>query len=152
MSSVIGSFSGAMTSYQQGKEQKKTAYRQATYLERQGRLATEKAEEEKTQRSKELAQLYGTQKARYSASGVTQLEGSPQEVIKKSMEEGNLELERIRYWGEQAARSYQIMAYETRKAGRLAKKAGTMGAIGGVVQGVAGIGTSILGGSGMGGM
>jgi hypothetical protein len=148
MSSAIGSFSGAVTSYKQGQEAKKTAYRQATYYERAGRLETQKAEEEKTQRSKELNQLYGSQRARYSASGVTQHEGSPQEVIKRSMEEGALELQSIRNWGAEAARSYQIMAYESRKAGRLAKKAGDMGAIGQGIQGVASaysFGSSILG-------
>lgn len=147
MSSVIGSFSGAVTSYQQGKETKKTAYRQATYYEREGRLATQKAEEARTQRSKELDQLYGSQRARYSASGITQHEGSPQEVMKKSMEEGNAELERIRYWGEQAAISYRTMAYETRKAGRLAKKAGTMAAWGQGMQGAASLAGGIYGGS-----
>jgi hypothetical protein len=149
MSGAIGSFGGAVTSWKMGAEQKKIAYRQATYYERQGKLATQKAEEERTQRSKELDQLYGSQRARYSASGVTQYEGSPQEVIKKSMEEGNAELDCIRYWGERAAESYRIMAWESRKAGRLAKHAGEMAAWGQAAQGVAGIGSSafsILGG------
>lgn len=136
MSSAIGSFSGAMTSYQQGKAQKETLYRQGDYYVRQGQLTMKKAEEERTQRSKELNMLYGSQRARYSASGVTHEEGSPQEVIKKSMEEGNAELERIRYWGKEAQKSYNIMAYESYKAGRLAKKAGDMGAIAGVMQGI----------------
>jgi hypothetical protein len=64
------------------------------------------------------------------------------------MEEGALELQSIRNWGAEAARSYQIMAYESRKAGRLAKKAGDMGAIGQGIQGVASaysFGSSILG-------
>jgi hypothetical protein len=145
MSSAIGSFSGAMTSYKQGVAQKETLYRQGSYYERQGKLALEKAEEERTQRSKELDVLYGTQRARYSASGVTQKEGSPQEVMRKSMEEGNLELARIRYWGEKAKESYNIMAYESYRAGRLAKQAGTMAAIGQTVQGVASIAQSVSG-------
>lgn len=138
LGNVLGSASSGMTSYMKGKEDKATAYRQATYYERQGRLVTQKAEEERTQRSKELEQLYGFQRAKYSASGVTQKEGSPQEVIRKSMEEGNLELERIRYWGQQAAESYAITAYESRKAGRLAQKAGGYAALGSLFSGIAG--------------
>lgn len=173
MSSVIGSFSGAVTSWKMGAEQKKTAYRQATYYERQGRLTTEKAEQEATAREgemgedlsqtgKALEKFYGTQRAKYSSSGITRMEGSPQEVMKASMKEGDEELQRIKYWGEteaaqirywgsEAAKSYGIMAYETRKAGRLAQKAGQMAAWGGVAQGVGGIASYATGGSILGG-
>lgn len=146
MGSSVSSFSGAVTSYKQGKETKATMYRQAGYYERAGKLALEKAEEERTQRSKELESFYGTQRARISSSGITQFEGSPQEVLKKNEAEGNLELARIRYWGEQQYETFYTMAREARKAGRLAKRAGDMGAISGAMGGTFGIVGSIIGG------
>jgi hypothetical protein len=95
-----------------------------------------------------------------TSCGITRMEGSPQEVMKESMKEGSEELDRIKYWGETEAaqmrywgqkawESYSIQAYESRKAGRLAKKAGQMAAYGQAAQGIAGIASMAY--SGMGG-
>ncbi len=126
---IVGSFSGAVTSWKMGAEQKKIAYRMADYEET-------RRQQQEVKQIETLRSAKSTQRAAYGASGVRR-EGSPIEVELETQRLGERAIEESNYWS-------RVKQYEVKKAGRLAKKAGQMEAWGQVGQGVGSIVGMIL--------
>lgn len=185
MSSAVSSFSGAVTSYKMGKEQKKAYKRQAfyeqrkteletAYLEREARLMAEKRDEEiaataaamvrrTAETNRRVAETISTARARYGKSGVALSEGSSAEVLlEMSLKAKRLsteELARMEYWKAKEQESYELQkramqefsgyrVAELRRSGKLAFKAGQVGAWSGAIGGGMSIAASIIGGIG----
>lgn len=126
--SGLSSISQGITSWKKGEEENKIAKRKAGYL------AIESAEEERRMKM-ELEELQGKQAAKYGASGVRS-EGSPMDVMLSTQREGQKEIDFKKLMN-------AIKIRETLKAGALAKKAGTSGAIGSVLSGIANVGGQV---------
>lgn len=149
MSSSVGSFSGAVTSYKQGKETKKMYKRQSAYVQREAELMLEKRDEEITVARREAGEAISTAKSRYGKSGVVGYEGSSAEVMAEMDRRAKEQLSSMEYWKQKEYEGYQIQRTELRRAGKLAFKAGQVGAWSGAMSGtmsLASSGSSFLGG------
>lgn len=151
MSSWFGGFTSGVTSWEQGKEQWKQAKRSMQYQEEswaaQNEYSQRKSAEETRREENRLAEILGTQKAAYGASGVKTTEGSPMDVMLATEREGNNQIA-YRSYMEQFQRDYEQamhmhQLYETQQAGRLAKKAGAYAMYGSWMAGTGQVGSSI---------
>ena len=144
MSSAVSGFSGAVTSYKQGKETKKIYKRQAAYMQREAELMLEKRDEEIAAARREAGEAISTARARYGKSGVVGYEGSAAEVLAEMERRAAEELASMEYWKQKEYEGYQIQKGELRRAGKLAMKAGQVGAWSGALKGVMSLGSSAM--------
>jgi hypothetical protein len=147
MSSSVGSFSGAVTSYKQGKETKKMYKRQSVYVQREAELMLEKRDEEIAAVRSDATEALSTAKSRYGKSGVAGYEGSSAEVMAEMERTAADQLASMEYWKQKEYEGYQIQRTELRRAGKLAMKAGQVGAWSGSISGGITVASSIFGGA-----
>ena len=146
MSSSVGSFSGAVTSYKQGKETKKMYKRQSAYVQREAKLMLEKRDEEIAAVRREAEEALSTAKARYGKSGVVGYEGSSAEVMAEMERRAADQVASMKYWKQKEYEGYQLKRGELRRAGKLAFKAGQVGAWSGAISGTMSVASSVVGG------
>jgi hypothetical protein len=101
------------------------------------RIARENADAQAKQIRQQGRQLTGTQRTRYAKSGV-RMEGTPLEVMAKTIE--NVELDAIakRQAGEFEAQQHIVKGRFEKEMGKRHSKAGTLGMISGAMGGVTG--------------
>ena len=147
MGSTVSSFSGAVTSYKQGKETKKMYKRQSAYVQREADLMLEKRDEEISAARAEADEAISTARARYGKSGVVSSEGSSAEVLAEMERRAADQVSKMEYWKQKEYEGYQIQRSELRRAGKLAMKAGQVGAWSGAVSGTMSLSSSVYGGA-----
>jgi hypothetical protein len=142
-----GGLLGAYGKYQQGRQAQATANYNARLREQQAKLTEQAMASETTRSHQEARRMKASQEAAYASSGAVVGSGTPLLVLAEqagAMEKDILNQRRSRMMEAQGLRSEAAMLkYE----GRMAKRAGTIGAVSTLL----GTGASLAGGMGGGG-
>ena len=112
-----------------------SANQQAAYNERQAQIERQTATENARRSRAQFEELKGTQESKFLKGGVT-LEGTPEEVLKKTAEDSELEARTILHGGNLQAESYNIQAKNIRTTGKA-------NAIGSLLGGFSKVGTKV---------
>jgi len=124
---VVSTAVGVYSAYSQGQAQQKAAKYNAKVAENQATAARNAAAVREQQHRERIRQLAGTQRANSGASGIA-LEGSPLLVMADTLEQAELDAQRIRYGGEVSATGFESQARLQRFQGAQAAQAGMIGA------------------------
>lgn len=146
---VISTAVGVYSAYQQGQAQQKAAKYNAKVAENQAIAARNAAAVREQQHREQVRRLHATQRAVSGASGVTE-EGSPLLVMADTLEQAELDAQRIRYGGEVSAAGFESQARLSRFQGQQAAQAGLIGAGSTLLSGAASA-ARVYGGTGGGG-
>lgn len=155
---VISTAIGVYSAYQQGQAQQKAAKDNAKAAENQATATRNAAMVREQQHRERIRHLAGTQRAVAGASGLEEA-GSPLLVMADTLEQAELDAQRIRYGGEVSATGFEAQSRLSRFQGDQASRAGMIGAGSTLLSGAAsaarvyagsggGGGTSFWGGSG----
>jgi len=134
---VASAFAQALSSYESGRMQRKSAETSAALAERDASNARAAAQIKAENYQEEARRRMAKIRADYAAAGVT-TEGTPLLVMMESAREAERDVQRIRWGGEAQASVYQGEAGLQRIMGKNAYTQGVMGA-----------GTSLLSGASM---
>lgn len=133
---LVGTAVQAGGQYQQGKYQKALAYQQASLEEAKGRDAIERGLLEEKKVNREYARIKGTQKNQLAASGLSLSGGSPADVLAGTEAARADDVNVTRINAQRSRWGFLNNAVSMRAEGDAAKKAGTINAIGTVINGV----------------
>ncbi len=135
----------AYSVYAAGQAQQQAAGYNADVAENQAQAARNAAAVDEEASREKARRIQAAARATYGASGASQEEGSPLLVLMDNARQSELEVQRIRYSGELAARGYQNEANRVRYEGAQAAQAGTIGAGISLLSSGASIGTRAYG-------
>lgn len=124
---VISTAVGVYSAYSQGQAQQKAAKYNAKVAQNQAEMARNAAAVREQQHRENVRRLSATQRANAGMSGVT-TEGSPLLVMADTLEQAELDAQRIRYGGEVSATGFESQARLSRFQGDQASRAGMIGA------------------------
>lgn len=127
VATVVSTAVGVYASYQQGQAQQKAAKVNAKVAENQATAARNAAMVREQQHKEQIRRLAGTQRAVAGASGIA-LEGSPLLVMADTLEQAELDAQRIHYGGDVSAMGFESQARLSRWQGAQAAHAGAVGA------------------------
>lgn len=150
VATVVSTAVTAYGMYQQGQQQKAAGKYNAKVAENQATAAKQAAAVREEQHRERVRRLAGTQRAVSGASGIEEA-GSPLLVMADTLEQAELDAQRIRYGGEVSATGFESQARLARFQGDQAARAGTIGAGSTLLSGAASAARVYGGGSGGGG-
>ena len=145
MSGMISGFSGAASSYNEGKVKKDIAKFNTAIYAANAEATRAKTKYELTLQGREVRRTLGTQRAMFAAAGVEGGEGTPLAIMAETAGMGAERAKITKYRGEVEATEWINKARMARYEGKVAFKAGQMGAISGVIGGLASGATSAAG-------
>ena len=134
VATVASTALGAYQSYQQGQQNQALAKYNARVAENQALQARYAAQVKEEQHRARILRLAGTARAGVGASGIEE-SGSPLLVMADSLEQAELDAQRIRYGGEVSAQGLESEARLQRFMGRQAASAGLFNAGGTLLSG-----------------
>lgn len=128
--SALGSVMTAYGSYQSGKNQAKVAEFQAKQANANAEAALEEGRVAEAQQRRKVAQTMGTQRASLAASGadISDMDSSAQSILGDTAQWGDYDARMIRYNSEMQAWNYKNQAAQHRAEGKMASRAGAIGA------------------------
>lgn len=133
--SAVGTGISAYNQYQQGKAQQSLDNYNASLEDQQAAVTQRDAAVNANRQRYQNRQLQGTQHAAIGASGVVGDVGSPLLVQAKQAAYMELNAQETERQGEVAAYNMRTQAQIDRYSGRVARRAGTMNAVGTLLQG-----------------
>lgn len=142
VASLAGTGLSAVGAIQQGNAAKASADAQAALDTRQATMTTLQGEYQAQRQQDKINQVTGSQIAGISGSGVD-ISGSPSDVIASSASEGALDVEAIRYGAKANSQNLVYQGQVARQSGQSAQTAGYLGAAGGLLGGLAKLGTQL---------
>ena len=129
---ALGAAGTALTAYgeyQAGKTTNDAAKYNAAVLEREAKAREQKASYDSRRQAEAASRLSGSIRAGLGGSGAVMTEGSPLMIQSEQAEQSELENLLIGYEGATEAQYLRSRAEQEKYSGKVAKKAGTLGAI-----------------------
>ena len=141
ISSVIGGFTGAASSYNRRKVEHDIARFNTQVYAANARAAAARAKYELLLHSRNVRRTLGTQRAMFAAAGV-ETEGTPLAIMMETAGMGAEKARILKYRGDVEEAEWINRARMSRYGGKVAFKAGQMGAISSIIGGISQAGAS----------